>query len=61
MSRRQIAHSRWWVLLRPIRQCAAVISDAMRNANAAHGYPLALREAEAIAATALRRVLQQGA
>ena len=33
----------------------------MRNANAAHGYPLALREAEAIAATALRRILQQGA
>ena len=40
---------------------AEVFRDAMRSANAAHGYPLALREAEAIAATALRQALQQGA
>ena len=43
------------------RPAAAVILDAMRSANAAHGYPLALREDEALAATALRRALQQGA
>ena len=45
----------------PARATAAVIRDAMRSANAAHGSPLALRDAEAIAAKALRRALQHGA
>lgn len=45
----------------PARATAAVIRDAMRTANAAHGSPLALRETEANAARALRRALQQGA
>ena len=43
------------------RPTAAIIRDAMRCANAAHGYPLALREADAVTATALRRALQHGA
>ena len=49
------------VPLRPARSTAAIVRDAMRSANAAHGYPLALREADAIAAAALRRALQHGA
>ena len=48
------------VPLTAARPTAAVIRDAMCSANAAHGYPLALREADAITATALRRALQHG-
>jgi hypothetical protein len=43
------------------RSTASVIHDAMRCANAAHGYPLALREADATEAAALRRILRHGA
>ena len=49
------------VPLAAARPAAAVMRDAMRSANAAHGYPLALREADAITATSLRRALQHGA
>jgi hypothetical protein len=40
---------------------AAVILDAGRSADATHGYPLASRETDAIAAAALRRALLHGA
>lgn len=50
-----------YVKLAAARPTAVVIRDAMRSANAAHGYPLALREADAATAIALRRALQRGA
>ena len=58
---RAFCRSALHVPLTAARPAAAVMRDAMRSANAAHGYPLALREADATTATALRRALLHGA
>ena len=45
----------------PPRSTSAILRDAMRSANAAHGYPLVMRDADATAAAVLRRALRHGA